>query len=99
VANASREDLQKLLMDSLKKLKTRDKRIAEMTAASEKAAAEHAQSAELAESSPDKNTAQELQVSSSSSLPFVMLNVQVVSQDGLPHTVANDSAGIHGRTS
>ena len=71
MANASREDLQKLLMDSLKKLKTRDKRIAEMTAASEKAAAEHAQSAELAESSPDKNTAQELQVSCSSSFPFV----------------------------
>jgi uncharacterized protein YdcH (DUF465 family) len=44
VANASLEELQKLFVDSLKKLKARDKKIAELTAAHDKLSAEHAAS-------------------------------------------------------
>lgn len=73
VANASLEELQKLFVDSLKKLKARDKRIAELTAASEKSAAELAvlqgNSSHLAESSsgpPDSATALRLKVHDSS---------------------------------
>lgn len=69
MANASLEELQKLFVDSLKKLKARDKRIAELTAASEKSAAElaalHGNSPQPAESSsgaPDSATALRLKV-------------------------------------
>ena len=69
VANASLEELQKLFVDSLKKLKARDRRIAELTAASEKSAAEVAalqgsspQPAEASSGAPDSGTAVRLQV-------------------------------------
>lgn len=40
LANATPEELQRLIVDSLRKLKSRDKRITELTAANEKSAAE-----------------------------------------------------------
>lgn len=47
VANASREDLQRMLMDSLRKTKARDKRIADLT--TEKEALAKAQAAAASE--------------------------------------------------
>ncbi len=40
LANATPAELQRLIVDSLRKLKSRDKRITELTAANEKSAAE-----------------------------------------------------------
>lgn len=68
VANASLEELQKLFVDSLKKLKARDKRIAELTAAGEKTAAElvalqgRAQDAKSSSGAPDTKAALESQL-------------------------------------
>ena len=41
IANLSLEDSQKLNLDTLKKLKARDKKIAELTAANEKLTVQH----------------------------------------------------------
>ena len=66
VANASREDLQRMLMDSLRKTKARDKRIADLTAEKDGllAAAQSAQPEAPAENGDAaEHHAEQLQVS------------------------------------
>lgn len=49
MANASKEDLQRMLMDSVRKTKARDKRIAEISAERDELAAKQQQMAGAAE--------------------------------------------------
>ncbi|KAK9809711.1 hypothetical protein WJX73_008782 [Symbiochloris irregularis] len=62
VANASREDLQRMLMDSVRKTKARDKRIAEVTAERDALAAKHEAAAGASENGgPSTAVEQEVQ--------------------------------------
>ena len=62
VANASREDLQRMLMDSVRKTKARDKRITELTAEKDGLLAAQAASAPAENGGTTDHLQQQLQV-------------------------------------